>query len=96
MLLHLMQLVHLKEQFPEIYQLICNVSNATNEEEGELALSLLVRSVLNDGSRSKVEKLNNNFELIHLFRETTKEMNSDLGVSPKIYQHKVEINGTNK
>lgn len=59
-----------------------------SEEKGEIALSSLARSVINDGSCSKVDKLNNNFELIHLFRETAKEMNSDFGISSKFTNKK--------
>eukprot|EP01114_Cavostelium_apophysatum_P012528 TRINITY_DN2824_c0_g1_i1.p1 TRINITY_DN2824_c0_g1~~TRINITY_DN2824_c0_g1_i1.p1 ORF type:complete len:333 (+),score=37.54 TRINITY_DN2824_c0_g1_i1:1044-2042(+) len=77
LLLHFTQLQFLRDRLPNIFKLIEQTPRSFNEEEGEIALSVLARSVSSDTYKSNVEKLNTNFQLIHVYRQISTESDED-------------------
>lgn len=51
-----------------------------NEEEGEIALSLLASTVVSESDRGKQEKLEQNFQLLDAVREDYKSLKDDFAV----------------
>jgi len=95
LLLHFSQLEYFKDKLPQIYTVITQNPSSFNEEEGEIALSVLAHSVVTDNFKSKINKLSTNFQLIHLYRQISSESDKDFDnhITLRRLQH-VETTGT--
>lgn len=69
-----LQIAFLKAEHPLVYELYSTNLASFNEEMGEIALSVLARSVIGENACAKVEKLSTNFQLLHEYRHTVSEM----------------------
>ena len=68
----------LRESFPNVYRILIDNIATLNEEQGEIALSVLANSVVSEGDRGKVEKLRQNFQLLNFIRADLKAFAEDV------------------
>ena len=92
-LLSLMQQHWLNKHFPQLSQILQESIHSFNEESGEVALSVLARSVLGSSSRLNADKVRENFVLAHKFRQISRDFKDDWGVTTRRRQLRIDAAG---
>ena len=73
-LLHKAQWEILRTKQPAIYQMFVKNIHLFNEEKGEIALSVLARTVLGSGRQSVISELDERMQDIHLQRDNSTDV----------------------
>lgn len=89
----MMQTHWLSLHAPGVYALLKESTASFNEEQGEVALSILARSVMGNSSRLNKEKLRENFVLIHEYQNITRGFRDDVGVCSRRQLLRVDPHG---
>jgi hypothetical protein len=77
-LLFRLQLEYYRVQRPELYRFLVENLASLNEEEGEIALSVLASVTSTNKLRTHAELLSEHFELMHRMRENTADLRRDV------------------
>ena len=87
-IVHLLHIRYLhKSNHPGYTMMKDNFANFV-EEDGEIAFSLLARSILSTSDKSDFHKLNRNFQMISIYLDIQNDFLKDIGARPKRNHHR--------
>ena len=84
MLVNLLLWAHYSEKRLPIFEMVKNNANVCNEEAGELAFSVLARTISSNSSRMDIDAVNRHFILSRLKLDVAKDLNLDISDSETV------------
>ena len=84
MLVNLLLWAHYSVKRLPIFEMVSNNANVCNEEAGELAFSILARTISSNSSRMDIDAVNRHFILSRLKLDVAKDLNLDISDSETV------------